>query len=430
MGIPNENAGYFFNGFLFAEFIDTNKLKEEIKSLQIVEVNEQWDLAQLFENIVGAKPMIKSKIDKVFFENILYSNLKNVYVNKVTARPSLAVELFKQKVKGLIEELNHKETIPSNYYSEMKDDGFYLMDALNITIPRTKFLAGYDFIEENGLVKEARFLFVEVVQRNEKPCYFTAGITINFETGLSMVLIRNIQGISKEGNDLESPNNTVNKLYYQVLKSVYGKLDIKLDEIDIQADREGMYNFCKELDDSLLEDIRVEVTEKTAEQIKQGVHSLNKSLFPSEKRLNSTDKQDLGDKIKSLLLAYYLKYNTTSKELVQKAKFLKLKGYPTRIKFMGSNSTKSSTQSASSKQPVAISDDYHGLYFSFTEALELEKWSISWFTDFEFNEIEDVDVIQTTIHSTRNNFRVVFLPDRPLKREIIEHVVTSINSYR
>ncbi|MBY0038676.1 hypothetical protein H7U08_19375 [Bacillus cereus] len=430
MAIPKANAGYFFNGFLFAEFIDTDKFKEDINKLELTEVKEQWDLAQLFENIVLTNPMIKSKVDKVFFENILYSHLKNVYVNKITAHPSLAIELFKQKVKGLIEELNYKETIPMNYYSEMKDDGFYLMDALHITVTGTKFLAGYDFTEKNGVVKEARFLFVEVVRRGEKPCYFISGVSINFETGVSMILIRNIQGISKENDDLEAPNNTVNKLYYQVLKSVYEKLDIKLDKIDITADREGMYNFCKELDDYLLEDIRMEVTKKTTEQIKQSVQNLNKTLFPSEKRLSSTDKQDLGDKINSILLAYYLKYNITSKELVEKAKRLNLKGYPTKIKFMGSNSTRSSTQSASSKQPVVISDDYHGLYFSFTEALELEKWSISWFTDFKFDILADVDVIQTTIHSTRNNFKIVFLPDRPLEKEIIEHVVTSINSYR
>ncbi|MCM3154485.1 hypothetical protein M3611_20970 [Priestia megaterium] len=442
MELVEADSSYFFNGFLFNEYIEVSKLKKDIKEQIHLEFKEDIDLPSLYLEIVQNNSHLKKEVDKIFFENIMYSHLKNIYVNKIATHPSLGVELFKKKMKSLIENVNHRENIPTNFYSEMQEDGFYLMDALHITTLNTKFIAGFDIGENKGIVETLRLLFVEVVLKDGKPTYFTAGIDIDFKNSVSLVMIRNIQGISKsnrindekvnqdDNNDKSDIDNTVNKLYHRVLNLIYSQLDIKLEQIDYKDDREKMYVFCKELDDALLNDTREEVTNRAQSEIFKSVKTLDKLLLPSDNRLNSVDKKDLGEKIQSLLLAYYLKYNFTPEELVKKAKALRLIGYPTKIKFMASNSAKSSTQSASSKQPVSASEMFHSLYFNFRESLELEKWSISWFTDYKFTDQCDIDVIQTTIHSTRNNFKIVFLPDRALTKEIIDYVIRNINSYR
>lgn len=431
MGLPKADSSYFFNGHLFGEYINVKKFKEDIKNKTSLKFEENIDLPSLYQYIVQTKPGFKSVVDKILFENILYSYLKNVFVNNISLNPPLTSDLFKQKMKHLIEELNYTKDIPSNFYAEMKEDGFYLMDALNITVPRAKFIAGFDIEEENEIVKNLRLLFVEVVLREGKPVYFIAGVDIDFTNRIALVLIRNLQGISKTVSDSDEEfDNTVNRLYHRVLDSVFKKLGIGLEKIDVDRDREGMYKFCKELDDALLNDIREEVKSKTESVVADSVKKLNKVLFPNENRLNNADKKDLSEKIQSLLLSYYINYNVKADELVMKAKELNLVGYPTKVKFMDTNSTKSSTQSGNSKQPVSAIEAFHSLYFNFKQALELENWSISWFTDYEFKNARDLDVIQTTIYSTRNSFRVVFLPTRPLNKEIVHHVIRTINSYR
>ena len=73
---------------------------------------------------------------------------------------------------------------------------------------------------------------------------------------------------------------------------------------------------------------------------------------------------------------------------------------------------------------------FHGLYFNFKQALKLDRWSICWFTDYGFKKPNDLDIIQTTIQITKNNFHLIFHPTRPLNKEIIFYVIRTINSYR
>lgn len=427
MGLPEDESKYFFNGFRFAEFVDVPKFKKEVLKALNIECKENLDLGSFYEFVLNEKPASKDEMDRILFENILYSHLKNAFVIDIASHPSLGVDLFKKKVKGLIEEINHKETIPSNHHRFMTEKGFYLMDSLNISVPNTKFIAGFDFTEKNKQIENVRFLFVEVVPQKQKMIYFLAGIDINFKEKVGLVLIKRINGLSKED---EETDTTVHQLYNQVLQKVLTTLNIQTSGTSVNSDRAGMYNFCKGLDEKLLSDIRLHVNSTTSFLTTESVNKLNKALFPKEKRLNIIHKKELSEKVKDLLLSYYIDYNISPKELVSKAKSLNLVGYSTKIKFMSTKSSRSSTQSSSSKHPVSASDMFHSLYSNFKQALELEKLSICWFTDYQFTDPKDLDVIQTTIHITKNNFHIVFHPTRPLNKEIIYYVIRTINSYR
>lgn len=429
MKLKAENSLYLFNGHCFLEFIDLDKFKSEINSrFKIPEEIKNLDLAPFYNFLIEHLPNRQKEIGLIFFENILYSHLKNVFVDKISAHPNLSVEFFKQKVKNLITDINHKEVVPSNYHRLMSENGFYLMDVLNITLPNTTFIAGYDFTENNGLVTNARFLFVNVVPRsNQGTAYFLAGIEIDFLNNHVLTMVKNVAGIKKADDET---NTTVHQIHQNVIKKVLNNLGISLSMPVVKDDRAGMYKFCKQLDDNLLSDIRQEINLRTENAVKDSVKNFNSVLFNGTEKLNDSDKGDLSKKIHSLLLSYYIDYKIKPIDLVRKAKSNKLVGYPTRIKFTSSKSSRSSTQSQNSKHPVSATDMFHSLYFNFEQALGLDNWSISWFTDHIFINDKDIDVIQTTIYSTSKQFRIVFLANRPLNKEIIKYVVGTINSYR
>ncbi|RST77272.1 hypothetical protein D4T97_001925 [Siminovitchia acidinfaciens] len=418
---------YIFNGGKFLDFIDVDKFKNDVSiKYEIPKEVQNLDFPDYYSYLIDNFKI--EDIGYIFFENILYSHLKNVFVEKISGHPNLQVNFFKEKVKHLINELNIKDTIPINFHNHMSENGFYLMDVLNITSPRTTFIAGFDYTEENGLVTSARFLFVEVVpKKTQGIAYFIAGIDLDFRNNLALTMVRNISEIKKED---EETNTTIHQMHKTVINKVLYTLGISLKKPSVKKDRTGMYNFCKSLDTALLEDIRNEVDLRTNKSIKDAVKKLDKALFKNDEGLNNADKGDLRKKIQALLLSYYIEYNIKAIELVRKAKKQKLVGYPTRIKFTSSKSSRSSTQSSNSKHPVSASDMFHSLYFNFEQALGLDNWSISWFTDYTFSDDKDIDVIQTTVYSTSKRFRIVFLPNRPLDKEIIHYVVNTVNSYR
>ncbi len=418
---------YIFNGDRFLDFIDTKKFKNDVAAeFDVSEEVNKLEFADYYSSL--KKSYSAETIDFIFFENIFYSHLKNIYVDQILGHPNLQIDFFKEKVKKLIDKINIKDTIPAALHSYMSEDGFYLMDSLNISSINTTFIAGYDYNTEKGSVTSARFLFVEVVPKKIQGVdYFIAGIELDFTKNLVLTMIKNITELKKENNVTPT---TTHQLHKTVVNKVLYTLGISLKEIDVKDDRKGMYDFCKYLDNALLEDLRTEVKSRTSKPIRASVDKLNKSLFTDDKSLNGIDKSDLNKKIQALLLSYYIEYNIKPTELVKKAKKQKLVGYPTRIKFTSNKSSRSSTQSSNSKQPVSASDMFHSLYFSFEQALELDNWSISWFTDYLFTDEEKTDVIQTTIYSTSKQFRVVFRPTRALNKEIIHYVIDQINSYR
>ncbi|MDJ0286829.1 MULTISPECIES: hypothetical protein [Bacillus] len=424
-----ENSIYIFNGYKFLDFIDTEKFKEDVLSeFEIPEKVQKLDFPDYYSHLMVNFPGEQKITGKIFFENILYSHLKNVFVEKISAHPNLNIEKFKEKLKQLIENVNFKESIPTNFHDLMSENGFYLMDLLNITVPNTSFIAGCDLTEINGEVSNARFLFVEAVQKSTQgTVYFIAGIEIDFKKNLALTMIKNVGGLTKENTEADT---TIHQLHQKAINKVLHTLGISLKKPQVKNDREGMFKLCKKMDDNLLDDLRRELYSRVDYTVKESVKNLNHVLFNDTVKLSNTDQSDLRKKIKALLLSYYIEYQIKPLELVRKAKRNKLIGYPTRINFTSNKSSRSSTQSSNSKYPVSASDMFHSLYFNFEQALGLDSWSVSWFTDYIFSDEKDIDVIQTTIYSTTKQFRIVFLATRPLNKEIIHYVINTIDSHR
>lgn len=423
---------YVFAGHRFAEYIEMEIFKNQIINEFDIDEKEisSLTLGEIYSKIYLERPELKQKLDEVFFENILYSHLKHVYINKFDS--SLTVSEFKENMRKLIVSLNHNENIPDALYPAMTEEGFFLMDSLNITSIKSKFIAGFDYEADGEILTRARIIFTEVVPVGDRTEYFIAGIDIDFRDKTYLIMIKNKQRIDKLDNEEENAkiDRTVHRLYNRVKDSVIAKLLFNTQVIDVKKDRLGMYNLCKSLDEELLKDIRAEVKSRTSTSLSTSVKLLMNDLFPSGKKPKKNDQKILEENISSLLIATYIKTNFKASELVKKAKEKKLYGYPTKIKFTSNRANRGSTQSSSSKQPVSASDMFHSLYISFRDALGLEQWSISWFTDYKFKNPKDHDVVQTTIYSKSTYFEVVFKPTRALDKEIIYHVVRYLNNNR
>lgn len=431
--MATNEAVYMFRGHRFLDYVDIDKLKSDLGSAyEIPKEIKDYNFPEYYSYLIQNFPHNTVELRKIFFENILYSHLKHIYVNKISGHPDLELESFKQKIKKIIEINNKKENIPFSYQKFMSEEGFYLMDLMNISKLGTTFIAGLDYETKRDYVVNARFLFVEVVPQGiDKRVYFIAGVELDFENNLALTMIKNVNGLKKEDEtDDTEIDTTVPQLNSRVTQKIFNTLGVSLESPIIKDDRAGMYKFCKQLDDNLLTNVRREVNYRTDKTVKNSVRNLNRALFNKDKSLSRTDKEDLGKKVQALLLSYFIEHNYEPRDLVRKAKKKKLVGYPTRIKFTSNKSSRSSTQSSNAKFPVSASDMFHSLYFNFEQALGLDNWSISWFTDFTFTNEKNIDVIQTTIHSTTKYFKVVFLPTRPLDKEIINYVIRTINSYR
>ncbi|MDP1383616.1 hypothetical protein [Priestia megaterium] len=226
---------------------------------------------------------------------------------------------------------------------------------------------------------------------------------------------------------------TIPSLYRYVKEEIIEVLIKKTDEIDKEKDRKALYNLCKNLDNKLLNDIRKTVQEKTSDTIKRSVSDIITDLYYDlEDRPKKSDREEIIANIESLMIANYIKtkHGSNNRVLSKEAKKKKLPGYTTKIKFMGNRSNRGATQSAGSKQPVSATDMFHSLYISFKQALGLEVWGMSWFEDFNYTNSNNTRVLQTSIYSQNTQFKVVFLPRKPLNKEIIYHVVRYINKQR
>ncbi|WP_368895081.1 hypothetical protein [Priestia megaterium] len=432
---------YVFNGDLFADYVNFEKIKKETLSLGIP-VEEISKLSDLYKYVIENCPSEQKRLDEIFFNNIMFSHLKNVYIN--TFSESVDIKTLKSRMKNVLDKIKRNSNIPNQYHSRITEQGFYLMDSLRVTAPGTKFIAGFEVEEKNEQLKSAKILLVEAV-KNKKGLskYFVAGIDINFEGKFILTMIRNIGDIKEreKEEDLEDEEDygydynlarTIPSLYKYVKREIIDVLVRKVDKIDKKNDRESLYNLCKELDDKLLEDIRDEVQRKTVGTIKRSVNELINDLYDLDDRPPQSDKEDIMANIESLMIANYIKtkHGSSNAALSKQAKAKVLPGYTTKIKFMGNGSNRGATQSAGSKQPVSATDMFHSLYISFKQALGLEVWGMSWFKDYNHTELKETGVIQTSIYSQNTQFRVVFLPKNPLNKEIIYHVVRYINRQR
>lgn len=431
--MPKESL-YVYRGSLFHEYMELDSLKEDAQEQLSYKDQTSGDIESFYTSAIQNAGKPKGEIDKIFFENILYSHLKHVFVNKIQVDSGgMSETTLKKRVTEIIKNLNHKETIPAALFPEMVSSGFYLMDRLHITKEGTTFLAGYDYHAEKGKVDRVRFLLAQVVLRkkDKKPTYFAAGIEIDFNKKVCLIMIKNVLGIQKADLDEEEDpqwDNTVNRLYQRVWTSILSKLAINT-YIDVIKDRKGMFQLCKELDDKLLDDVRQKVKGKTASSITRSVNEQIDLLF-TDKKPTKKEKDNYAEKITSLLIAIYINTKIKKTELLQKARNLKLIGYTTRIAFTSNRASKGSAGSSGGAVPVATSEMFHSLYTDFKDALMLPKWSMSWFSDYLYKNPKDKDYIQTNIYSTTRSFKVVFLAKRPLKREFIHHVVEHLNKNR
>lgn len=423
-----ENFQYFYGGSLFEEYVDFNLFQEAVIKAGF-EVNDKKNIEDIYKYIVNEEDWGSKKIvDKIYFESILYSHLKNVYVHTFN---KLSIDLFKQNMDKILGEFKTDSNIHTNFRRYMNKDGFYLMDALNITVPGSTFIGGLDYVENNGEIQKARLLLAQTVKNEKnKNKYFIAGIEVNFIERTCLILIRNIPNIKEPDENTSDYNRSISKLYNYVKERIIKKLLGNFIVINRDSDRESMYRICKELDEDLLKDVRQEVTDKAYTTIVESVNNYMKKLYAVNERPGKQDREELVKNIQSLLLSNYINNKFDAKQIVKKAKKLSLIGYTTKLKFKGNNSNTGSTRSSSSKHPVSQSDMFHSLYINFEGAKELEHWGISWFTDTKFSDEKDIDVIQTTVYSTSKYFKIVFLPKKPLNEEIINYVVRQLNKQR
>ncbi|PEF92566.1 hypothetical protein COL10_03470 [Bacillus cereus] len=428
--VSNKVEGmYVFNGFKFAEYIDVDFFREQLKEkLELDFRNES--LGDIYSKVVLQYPNKKKEVDEIFFECILYNDLKHVFVHRFDG--NIDKDKFKERVKKIIDNINKKETIPQALHNDMDENGFYLMDRLNIMSLTTKFIAGVDYEIEGKEIIRARLLFAEVVPTGEKSEYFIAGVDIDFKNNIYLVMIKSKQDIESMETEQENKNldRTVSRLYNRTKEMLISKLLFTTHTMNEKADRGAMYEFCKYLDDKLLKEIREVVETKTKGTINSSVVEFIDELFSSGKKPSSLDKSELERNIQSLLTGLFIKTNYKPKELIRKAKKLELLGYATKIKFTSNKANRGATQSTNSKHPVSATEMFHSLYISFKDALSLEQWVIAWFTDYTFTTEKDIDVIQTAIYSRSTNFEIVFRPKRALEKEIIYHVVRTLNEYR
>jgi len=225
--LKEKDSKYFFDGHKFADYIDVKKFIKEVTEATNIKSKIDMDLGAFYEHVLNQKNGSKRKMDKILFDNIFYSHLKNVFVCNIESHPNLQSKVFKTKIKELIKKRNHKDTVPNILYTFMSENGFYLMDSLNIKSINTKFIAGLDIIENNNKVENLRILFVEVASKNQQTIYYLSAIEINFKENIALVLMRNVTGLSKD----DESNTTVHQLYNDVINKVFTPLNIKVSDI-------------------------------------------------------------------------------------------------------------------------------------------------------------------------------------------------------
>lgn len=432
--VNSANSMYVFNGERFTTFADIPQFKNSVSSLLETELSETMSVGELYSSIAEQHIDKKHEIDRLFFENILYSDLNHIYLYKFSTPLNLDVQEYKKRVKNIIEYNNHKSYILPTHRHLMNENGFYLMDVLGITVPGAKFIAGHDFKEVEGSVIEARFLFVEVVPfRNGYVGYHIAGVHIDYVKGRFIILTKNPDDIVKYENKTDEEemdyDHSISGIVNRVQKNIINWLGF-ISIFDVEADRIGLFTFCKTLDEQMLNEIRQLVSLRTIEQTKTATDTLFNDLFKDcEFKPIPKDKEFFIQKIQSLLISNYISTNVKKSELRKRAKELKLPGYPTRIAFSTKKSSRSSTESAGADNPISASEMFHSLYIDFLQATSLKVFSISWFRDINF-EKRNTKVLQTTIYAGEKTFKVVFKTHLPHGKEILFHVLEHIYSCR
>ncbi|OME10728.1 hypothetical protein [Paenibacillus odorifer] len=430
----SDTAVYIFRGNYFTEYSDMSLFKEKaLKDLNL-NLTAEISLPEIFSQHLGE---YGDNLNKLFFENIMYSHLKHIQINKILLPTSMPKQQYKSRMKRIIEELNHKATIPQALHTQMDENGFYMLDRLSITSIGTKFVAALDYIEDDEKIKCIRMLFVEVVPREGGgTAYLLAGTEIDFENRVFMIMSRHTSGVLRstieDDEDENHHSNSVAKIAKKVMNLIIQPLGISTT-INSESDREGLFGFCQNLDESLLRDYRLFVGRKLNRVLKTTTSDLYDALFGDDDELAlalSSMRNKFAKRVNANLLGNYINAKVTNIEIIRKAKGLKLPGFPTRISFTSEKLSRGSTESAGARNPIVTSELYHSLYSSFSDAKKLRTFSVSWFTDFNHLNEKNIDLVQTTMYSNLKSFRIVFKAHRALGKELIDHVLGYIHSCR
>ncbi|MCP3774343.1 hypothetical protein NLX71_13655 [Paenibacillus sp. MZ04-78.2] len=427
---------YEYAGSKFNEYTKLKIFKSSVEE-KIKYFGEEDNFVDYYENLItkyrGDKATIK-KINEVFFEHIVYGRLTNIYLYN-TKTSKVSKEIFYKRVETLIDEF--KVNLTNSIHHLLNKKGFYLMDSINVSKPGANFIAAYDCQEHGEEISGARFLFGRNVFRKKsdqvKTEYLLGAVEINFINKTFIIYTKNPVGLSNDlendEDDLDENNKySVFNFHNYLKEKVSLLLGITLEETSSANDQKGMYKFCKNLFDILMDDSKKLVFENTNDLIKRNVKQLTRKLGEIGTAPTHNEISNLEKKLEALLLGVYVSTNMDEKTLRLKARELSLIGYPTKINYKNSRTNRSSTGTSTAKRPIASSDTLYSLLTDFENTKKLDKWSMSWF--FDLDDDEDDDVIQTTIEAKKHYLKVTLLATRHHNKEIIHHVIRNINNYR
>lgn len=429
---PVETATYEFRGTLFAEYLDIPLLKNQVYE-KLSYRNDDAELSEYYSDFISTNPAQKINLDEIFFENILYSNLKNIHICKLTNSSLPEIKDFEARTSTLIKQFNIGKLI-STLEPSMRPSGFYLMDSLHITTLKLKFIAGFDRVYEGDYVKQARFLFAHVVPlKNGSKGYYLSGIDIDYSSKTALVMMKNISpNLAKEVNENDSDDymGSVSAYFNFVKDKVFPLLAIVPNDSS-KDDRKAMFTMCRELDGLLLKEYREESARKLGDtSISEAISMLFDRLYPTKVKPSEYESNTLKRKLEALLLSNFVNTMSDDDELVSSAKLLRLVGFPTRISFTADDTSKGATGSSGKESPISGSVMFHSLYSNFEDATELKQWSISWFADYNFSAPNNYELIPSTIYCNSGFFRVIITNRKSLDKEFIYHVVTGLSKYR
>ncbi|WP_223588961.1 hypothetical protein [Neobacillus bataviensis] len=431
-----DNQTYQFLGRFFLKYIDTDSFKNKVNN----ELNynpAEFSVEKAYEDISGNAISDKLKLDKILFENILYSDLKNVFIENFDFNPNLDATVFRSRMESFIERVNFGK-LSNNLERYMSPNGFLLMESISTSKLGTFFLAGFDYVtNEDGKVKSIRMLFANVVPLTSSPNvgYFLAGLDIDLENKVGLVLLKNISNdIDDEVGEEEETKweKSIIKFFNKVRSLVYPMLGVRTS-ISYKNDRKAMFKMCKELEADLLEESRDEMSRRLGDDegdIPTSVDTLLLKLLPSSVVPDREQRDKLIKRFQALLLGTYINTVTDDDGLIEIAKERGLVGFATNISFRSGNASKGATGTSIKDKPIAGEIMFHSLYTDFNESLELPQWSVSWFEDYEQTNPTDIEVIPTTIRSTKNYLLLTFKNRNYLSKGLIKHVVNYILRYR
>lgn len=418
---------YFFNGGKFLEYVDFELFKDELESELNYKNNELAEFGDFYAKMIDTVP--KENVNKLLFNHILYGQLKHVYIHKLNNAEGIKIGTYKRNMDKFLN-LFKSPVIEAVFLDRMKPEGFNFIDQLSISKNHIYFIAALEPTIRNGVVEKVKMVLGKTYinpskKGNISTQYMLAGVDVDFNEKLCLILIHNAAKVQKEEED-EKQISSPPSFHNFITEKLFPFLGLQ-SRIDVDSDREAMFNYCKSLLDTMFAESKTKIQEVMQNEIPDFVARTVTKLDEIGNKTSSAQEKDLIKNIESLMLGTYIRNNIEGRELRKKARELNLLGYPTKIIYKNSRANKSSTGSSSAQKPIHGSETLYSLYTDFGNSNKLEEWSMAWFTNING---KDLDVIRTTIYSRVNHFKVVFAPTRQLDERIIYHVIRTLNEKR